>query len=182
MTKSWTGIIGLLVIMGCNSESTTDSTTAASTTPDTKTPPQSEFADPKYTDVGKKSVAALQAGDVDGFTANLADNAVFLWSSGDSLVGKQAITDYWKNRRGNVIDSMTIMNDIWLPVKVNTPQKGPDLPGVWLLSWYQSRVKYKNGKTLVIGIHNVQHFDANDKVDRIVQYLDRAPIIAAGVK
>src|ERR1700741_3880426 len=98
MTKSWTGIIGLLVIMGCNSESTTDSTTAASTTPDTKTPPQSEFADPKYTDVGKKSVAALQAGDVDGFTANLADNAVFLWSSGDSLVGKQAITDYWKNR------------------------------------------------------------------------------------
>ena len=183
MVKLSTALLGLLFIVACNSADTkTEGTTETASTPDTKTPPQSEFADAKYTEVGKKSIAALQAGDVDGFTANLADNAVLIWSSGDSLVGKQAINDYWKNRRGNVIDSLTIMNDIWLPIKVNTPQKGPDIPGVWLLSWYQSKVKYKNGKTLVVGIHNVQHFDANDKVDRVIQYLDRAPIIAAGAK
>ena len=183
MVKLSSALLGLLFVVACNSADTkTEGTTETASTSGTKTPPQSEFADAKYTEVGKKSIAALQAGDVDGFTANLADNAVFIWSSGDSLVGKQAINDYWKNRRGNVIDSLTIINDIWLPIKVNTPQKGPDIPGVWLLSWYQSKVKYKNGKTLVVGIHNVQHFDANDKVDRIIQYLDRAPIIAAGVK
>ncbi len=183
MKKSWLGLFGLLAVMACNSgDSKTEGTTEAAAAPESKTPPQSEFADAKYTEIGKKSIAALQAGDVDGFTASLADNAVYMWSSGDSLVGKKAIVDYWKNRRGNVIDSMAIINDIWLPIKVNTPQKGPDIPGVWLLSWYQSRVKYKNGKTLMIGIHNVQHFDANDKVDRLIQYLDRAPIVAAGVK
>lgn len=183
MRKSWLGLPGLLVVLACNqSDTKTESTTTASSTPESKTPPQSEFADAKYTEIGKKAIAALQAGDVDGFTSNLADNAVYIWSSGDSLVGKQAIVDYWKNRRGNVIDSLQLINDIWLPIKVNTPQKGPDIPGVWLLSWYQSSVKYKNGKKLLIGIHNAQHFDANDKVDRVIQYLDRAPIVAAGAK
>jgi len=183
MKKSWLGLLGLLAIMACNSgETKTEGTTETATAPESKTPPQSEFADPKYTEMGKKSLSALSAGDVDGFTANFADNAVFIWSSGDSLAGKKAIVDYWKNRRSNVIDSLQVINDIWLPIKVNTPQKGPDLPGVWLLSWYQSSVKYKNGKHLVIGIHVVQHFDANDKVDRVIQYLDRAPIAAAGVK
>jgi len=183
MKKSWLGLLGLLALMACNSgETKTEGTTETAAAPESKTPPQSEFADAKYTEMGKKGIAALQAGDVDGWGSAFADNAVYIWSSGDSLVGKKAILDYWKNRRGNVIDSLSLINDIWLPIKVNTPQKGPDIPGVWLLSWYQSVVKYKNGKKLVLGIHTVQHFDANDKVDRVIQYLDRAPIVAAGVK
>ena len=133
--------------------------------------------------MGKTSLTALANGDIDGWGASLADNVVYIWSSGDSLVGKQAVINYWKDRRGNVIDSLSFVNDIWLPIKVNTSQKGPDIPGVWLCSWYQSQVKYKNGKKLFVGIHTVSHYDANDKVDRVVQYLDRAPINAAlGVK
>ena len=183
MKKSWLGLLGLLAVMACNSgETKTEGTTEKAAAPESKTPPQSEFADAKYTEMGKKGIAALQAGDVDGWGSAFADNAVYIWSSGDSLVGKKAILDYWKNRRGNVIDSLSLINDIWLPIKVNTPQKGPDIPGVWLLSWYQSVVKYKNGKKLVLGIHTVQHYDASDKVDRVIQYLDRAPIVAAGVK
>ena len=35
---------------------------------------------------------------------------------------------------------------------------------------------------MIQSIHTVQHFDANDKIDRVVQYLDRVPINAAMAK
>jgi intergrase/recombinase len=63
-----------------------------------------------------------------------------------------------------------------LPLKVNKPQKGPDVAGVWLLGWYQVHVKYKNGKKLAFWVHTDNHYDANDKIDITVQYIDRAPI------
>jgi hypothetical protein len=111
-----------------------------------------------------------------------ADNAVYVWSSGDSLNGKKAITDYWKDRRSNVIDSLTFMNDVWLPIKVNEPQQKVVKRGVWLLSWYQVSTKYKNGKKVGMWVHTDMHFNENDKIDRVIQYLDRAPINAALAK
>ncbi len=142
-------------------------------------PAQAEFADPKYVDMGKKGLSQLGSGDIDGWMSGYADNAVYSWSSGDSIVGKPAITAYWKDRRANVIDTIFFKKDIWLAIKVNKPQQGPDMPGVWLMSWYQTNAKYKNGKSISMWIHTDQHFDANNKIDRVVQYLDRAPINAA---
>jgi hypothetical protein len=142
-------------------------------------PPQSEFADSKYVEMGKKGIDQLASGDIAGWMDAFADNAVYAWSSGDSLTGKQAISDYWTNRRTKVIDSLTFTNDIWLPIKVNRPQKGPDRVGVWLLCWYQVGVKYKNGKKLGMWIHTDMHFNNNDKIDRLINYLDSGPIKAA---
>jgi hypothetical protein len=51
--------------------------------------------------------------------------------------------------------------------------------GIWLLSWYQVSAKYKNGNRAGQWIHTDYHFDANDKIDRVIQYLDRAVINAA---
>ncbi|HEY5748827.1 MAG TPA: nuclear transport factor 2 family protein [Chryseolinea sp.] len=147
-----------------------------------KPTPDVEFADAKYTEIGKQGMNALSTGDVDAWMATFADNARYLWSSGDSLVGKQAIHDYWKDRRTKVIDSISFVNDIWLPVTVNKPQRGPDRAGVWLFSWYMVKVKYKNNQKLAMWIHNDMHFDANDKIDIMIQYLDRAPINAALAK
>jgi hypothetical protein len=147
-----------------------------------KPTPDIEFADAKYTEIGKKGMNAMMAGDIDAWSTMLADNARYIWSSGDSLVGKQAIHDYWKDRRGNMIDSITFVNDIWLPVKVNKSQRGPDRIGVWLFNWYLVKVKYKNNQKLQMWVHNDWHFDANDKVDIVVQYIDRAPINAALAK
>jgi hypothetical protein len=144
-----------------------------------KPTPDIEFADAKYTEIGKTGMNALSSGDIDAWTATFADNARYLWSAGDSLVGKQAIHDYWKDRRSKVIDSISFVNDIWLPVHVNKPQRGPDRAGVWLFSWYMVKVKYKNNQKLAMWIHNDMHFDANDKIDIMIQYLDRAPINAA---
>jgi hypothetical protein len=144
-------------------------------------PQPAEFADPKYVDIGKKGLASLSSGDVDGWMASFADNAVYLWNNGDSLSGKAAIAAYWKHRRTNVIDSIRFSDEIWLPIKVNQPQS-IEQPGVWLLGWYRVSSKYKTGKSMSQFIHSDMHFDANDKIDRVIQYLDRAPINAATKK
>lgn len=142
----------------------------------------SEFADAKYMEWGKTALSNFEKGDIDAWLNQYADDAVYLWSSGDSLAGKLAIGDYWKNRRGSVIDSLKFSNDIWLPIKINQPQRGPDMPGNWLLSWYQVDAKYKTGKKLTFWVHTDIHYNDADKVDRVVQYIDRAPINAAAGK
>ena len=168
-------------LLSCNNNKTEDKTAAAGSdsTKDGKTPPQSEFADQKYTDIGIKAMHQFEGGDMDAWMTNYADNAVYVWSSGDSLAGKAAIAEYWKNRRLKVIDSLSMTNDIWLPIKVNQPQKGPDMAGIWLLGWYQVNVKYKNGQKLNFWVHTDYHFNNEDKIDRLVMYIDRAPINAA---
>jgi hypothetical protein len=172
---------GCFVLLACNNNKPAESATPASTdtvaaAAEKKPPPQSEIGDAKYVDMGKKNLDQLSSGDIDGWLNSFADNAVYRWSSGDSLSGKAAIGTYWKERRGKIIDSISYMNDIWLPLKVNKPQKGPDVAGNWLLGWYMVNVKYKNSKKLMFWVHADAHYDANDKIDIFVQYLDRAPI------
>jgi hypothetical protein len=167
------------ILLACNNspeKSTTNETKdTVSMAPATKNP-QSEFADAKYVEMGKKGLDQLSAGNVDTWLDAFADNAIYRWSSGDSLAGKTAIANYWKERRTKIIDSIQFSNDIWLPLKVNRPQKGPDVPGIWLLGWYQVNVKYKNGKKLQFWVHADQHYNSSDKVDIYIQYIDRAPI------
>ncbi|HMK04067.1 MAG TPA: nuclear transport factor 2 family protein, partial [Ferruginibacter sp.] len=160
----------------CNNE---PAETPANTSPgnsDSTAP--AEFADAKYVAIGKQGIASLSAGNVDAWMESFADNAVYAWNYGDSVVGKAAITAYWKKRRTEVMDSISFSNDIWVPLKVNKPQ-GVEGPGVWLLGWYQVNAKYKTGKSMLQWIHTDMHFDANDKIDRVIQYLDRSLIMAA---
>jgi hypothetical protein len=171
---------GLCILVACNNKpSDTAATASNDTASKAKDTPQSEFADARYTEIGKKRLQQLASGQMDAWVDGFADSAAYRWSSGDSLIGKTAIANYWKNRRMNVIDSLEFSNDIWLPLKVNRPQKGPDVAGTWLLGWYMVSVKYKNGKKLQFWVHNDEHFDKNDKVDLNVQYIDRAPIVKA---
>ncbi|MDQ6608469.1 MAG: nuclear transport factor 2 family protein [Bacteroidota bacterium] len=174
----------LAVFSSCKDDQKTQASTTdpmvkntASTTSDKPMP--SEFADPKYMDMGKQMMKQFEDGKIEDWANGFADNAVYLWSAGDSLAGKKAIMDYWKNRRDNVIETIHFTNDIWLPLKVNQSQRGPDIPGIWLLNWYQVNVKYKNSKALQFWVHTDYHYDAANKVDRCIQYIDRAPINAA---
>jgi hypothetical protein len=145
-------------------------------------PPQSEIGDAKYADIGRQGLANLSSGDIDAWMTAYADNAKYYWNGGDSLVGKPAIAAYWKDRRSNVIEKISFVNDIWTPLKVNRPQKGPDQAGNWLLSWYQVSTTYKNGQTMGQWIHTDLHFDANDKIDVVIQYVDRSLINTALAK
>ncbi len=107
-----------------------------------------------------------------------ADNAKYYWNGGDSLIGKPAIDKYWRDRRINVIDSVSFQNDIWLPIKVNTPQQ-KERTGVWLMGWYQVTAKYKGGSSMTQWMHILYHFDENDKIDEVNHFVDRLPIMAA---
>ncbi|MBK8699154.1 MAG: nuclear transport factor 2 family protein [Saprospiraceae bacterium] len=150
--------------------------------PEEKTPAAmapAEIGDAKYIEIGKAGLNALSSGDVAKWMEAFADNAMYRWNNGDSLVGKQAIMDYWTKRRTEVIETISFTGDIWLPVKVNTPANEYQAPGDWLLCWYRTEAKYKNGKTMIQWIHTDQHFDANGKIDLVIQYVDRASINAA---
>ncbi len=163
-----------LLMAGCKKETTaetTEVTPAATASADAP----AEFADAKYTEIGKKAMYAMARGDIDGWMANYADNANYYWNGGDSLVGKVAIDKFWRDRRTNVIESLEYKNDIWLPVKINKPQS-VEQPGVWLLAWYEVTAKYKGGSTMKQWMHLDFHFDANDKIDRVIHYVDRWPI------
>ena len=175
---------GCIFLFACNNEkkeetpaASKDSTAVTSTT---EVAP-AEIADYKYKDISNGFLAKLQAGDIDGWMDNFADSAVYVWNSGDSLKGKEAISAYWTKRRTDVIDSLKFTNTIWLPVRVNKPQ-AVEAPGIWALGWYMVDAKYKTGKRMVQWMHMDLHFNSADKIDRAIHYLDRAPINAAVTK
>ena len=95
MKKFFSFLIASAFLYACN---TPKPETPDTTEADAK-PGKIEFADEKYIAIGQKSLSQLAQGDVDGFVADYADNAVFSWSSGDSLANKEAIATYWKERR-----------------------------------------------------------------------------------
>lgn len=161
------------ILVACNQpKQETDATTAPAK------PAATEF-DTTNLKSCKQALMALASGDVDAFTGNLADNAVYAWNAGDSVAGKAAIVTYWKERRGNVIDKLDILQDIWLGIKVNESlQKGVQ-PGAYVFGWAKITASYKGGKSMTQWIHNVYHFNASGKIDRVNQFLDRAPIAAA---
>ena len=140
-----------------------------------------EFADAKYMDMGRQMMKSLSEGKTDDFINNYADNAVYLWNNGDSIAGKQAIDSYWKDRRANVIDTITYTNDAWLAIQANDPPKHI-AKGVWLFNWATFTITYTTGKPVTLAIHTAFHFDGTDKIDRAIQYLDRAAIAAAMAK
>ncbi|MBI1780363.1 MAG: nuclear transport factor 2 family protein [Sphingobacteriales bacterium] len=182
MRKLLLPLMGIVLLVACNNEKPAEKKDAAvAPATESKEAAPAEFADKKFGEMAGKQLDALTAGDVDGWMSAYADNAVYVWNYGDSLAGKKAITDYWKNRRANVIDSITFSNRVFLPVKVNKPQS-VEQPGNWVLCWYLTNAKYKNGKRMVQWIHTDIHYDANDKIDRLIQYVDRSLINAALAK
>jgi len=179
MKKMFLVALSLCLLVACTSEIRHEKKTESAPVEIIQQP--AEFADMKYAEIGKKILSALSNGDMAGYTASYSDNAVYQWNNGDSLAGKPAITEYWTKRRTEAIDSVTFSNEIWLPIKVNQPQS-VEAPGIWLLGWYQVNAKYKTGKRMVQWMHIDFHFDASDKIDRVVHYVDRVPINAAMTK
>ena len=167
-------LLGCTLVWACNQPKPTTEATVAQVTP------PYEVGDSKYIDIAKNGLQSLCKGDIDVFIAGIADNAKFNWNYLDSLEGKQAIADYWKDRRSNVIDTLVTSNEVWLVLKANEPV-APNLPtGTWVFAWYKATATYKaTGKSMTQWIHQVQHFDANDKIDYTSQFLDRVPIQAA---
>ena len=178
MKKLFLFVLFASLIVSCKKEEGMES---ATTSDNTKKVAPAEFADAKYTEIGKKTLAEMASGDIDGWTANYADNAKYYWNAGDSLIGKPAIDKYWRDRRMNVIETISFKNDIWFPIKVNKPQQA-ERDGVWLMGWYEVTAKYKGGSSMTQWMHILYHFDNNDKIDAVNHFVDRVPIMAAIVQ
>lgn len=176
MKKLFLIVLCTSLFVGCKKEATTEPVVKDPAATEAVAPV--EFADAKYTEIGKKTLDALSKGDMDAWMSNYADNAKYYWNSGDSLIGKPAIDKYWRDRRTNTIETISFEKEIWLPIKVNEKGNIP-LDGFWLLSWYKTTAKYKGGKSMTQWIHTTYHFDANDKIDMVNQYLDKSVIMAA---
>ena len=143
-----------------------------------ETKPAVEILDAKYIEMGRNVLKTFASENIDAFMAYFTDDARYYFSGGDSLIGKEAISNYWKDRFANAIESVTVNQQIWLPVRVNQAQ-ATEQPGNWLLGWIQVNAKYKTGKEITFWVHQDHHLNANDKIDQTITYLDRVPIQAA---
>lgn len=177
MKRILLGVVISVFIFACSDEKKDDATVASETKSDDKKTTD-ELLDMSETEGVRKSFDAFSKGDIDGFTAGLDDNVRFLWSSGDSLVGKQAVKDYY-NARWKLIDSLHFSDHILVPIRANLKQSEHAPTGKWVLHWTFAHVKYKNGKKLDFWVHNVNHYNDAGKVDFLGQYLDRGPLMEA---
>lgn len=167
-------------LVACNSETKKDEAPATpETAADKPAAPVELIMDSNLVNSVKATQAAFSNKDIDGYTANMADDVKFTWSAGDSLVGKQAVKDYYTGRF-NIIDNISLSNDIFLPLMSNqSPNGGVTAAGKWMLHWHMVDVKYKNGKSLKFWVHTASHYNSADKIDQIAQYIDRKPIAEA---
>ncbi len=166
-------------LFSCNNEEKKGETVAAEVKSDKPAAPVELIMDSNLVNSVKATFTAFENKDINGYTANLADNVKFRWSSGDSLDGKQAVKDYYAGRF-NIIDNIKYSSHIFLPVMANASPNGGETPtGKWMLSWFKVNVKYKNGKSIMFWAHNVQHYNDAGKVDQFTQYIDRHPIMEA---
>ncbi len=179
MKKVLLGFAISAFFVSCSGENTetaanTD-TTAAAATETAKTPAAAELLDMSKTEPVKKGMIAFSNRDIDGMTAEYADNVRYNWSSGDSLIGKQAVKDYYAGRL-KLIDTLYYSDFVMLAVRANEPQSPLVQKGDYVLGWAFTHVKYKNGKKLDFWLHQVNHYNDAGKIDFVSQYIDRAPI------
>ncbi len=175
---------GCALLIACNNEKkddgkkTEEASTSATTTTETKKA-ATELLDLSAADGVKKSFAAFAKGDVAGMVADYDDKVRYEWSGGDTLVGKQAVQDYYSGR-WKLIQSIKFSNEIVLPIMANESQVPGVVPtGKWVLYWVMADVTYKNGKNIKFWMHNANHYNEAGKIDQVGQYIDRHPIIEA---
>lgn len=160
------------VLISCN-----PSTEQAADSEGVSMPMPLELAGPMYRDVAKEGLMYLTEKNVDGFIDKFSDNAVYRFNNLDSLSGKESIRAYWEDRMANVIESLEISDDVWLPLKVN--QSENVRKGDWVLNWSRVKATYATGKSMTQLIHTVYHFDIDGKIDQVTQFVDQAPILSA---
>ena len=179
MKKIFFGVFISVFFIACaeKAEEKPASETSAPTAETKK--PATEVLDLSEADGVKAGSTAFLKGDIDGMTASFDDNVKYYFSGGDSLIGKQKVKDYYTGR-WKLIDSVMYSETMLLPIRLNESQSPQYATlGKWILTWNFAHVKYKNGKWIHFWIHTDYHYNDAGKVNTVVQYIDRQPIIQA---
>ena len=167
-----------LWLLSCNSDSAADKTGRnGMDTATTNSIAGISIANRDFREIGRTHLGAFARADIDGWLDVFADNAVFIWNNKDSLTGKDAIAAYWRNRWSK-LDSISFSNQTWLPIEL----EGAEImqqQGTWVLGWYQFDASYKGNIKVTQWAHDAIHLNANDKVDRLIHFVDMGPIMRA---
>lgn len=135
-----------------------------------------EMGDQRLAHAVKQMNEDFQKGNMEAWLRRYTEDAVFVFSCGDSLVGREAIAQYWKERRHRLMDTIEMSSEVLLPVSINTPTANQYKKGNWLLNWYQVHVRFQNKEELSFLVHVDHHFDSAGLIDRSIQYMDFVPI------
>ena len=92
-------------LFACNNEEKKSESAATEVKTEAGKAPVELIMDSNFVNATKATMTAFENKDVEGYTANMADDVKFRWSGGDSLVGKQAVKDYYKGRF-DIIDNI----------------------------------------------------------------------------
>ncbi len=133
----------------------------------------------KYVPELRNAMEAMGQGDIGAFTSVMSDDVVYMFNHLDSLVGKQAVNDWWQDRFDNDLQSVSFSQNIWLSLDVEEPRYPTVQPGDYVMLWTLVTGTYSTGKTMTQFIHIVYHFNDAGKVDRVTQFVDRVPIMEA---
>jgi len=179
MKKFFLGVLVSSILISCAEKAEQQPATETTSVSTETKKPATELLDLNEADGVKAGLSAFTRGDIDGMTASFDDSVRYFFSGGDSLIGKQQVKDYYTGR-WKLIDSVMYSETILLPVRINESQSPKYATvGKWVFSWNLAHVKYKNGKWLHFWIHTDYHYDDAGKVNTVVQFMDRHPIMQA---
>lgn len=115
--------------------------------------------------------------------AYLANNVVFKLPDGDAdrttFEGIDNVKGYWNSyveKSGN--DKTTLSNFVHIPVQVNEIIEHVNATGVFDICYFSAELNYGTEKANV-RMHWAFHFNDEKKIDLILAYFDRTPIIEA---
>ena len=107
MKKIISAICIAALLFACNNEEKKAETAAPDAKSETAAAPVELINDSNLVNSVKAAFTAFENKDIEGYTANLDDNVIFSWSGGDSLIGKQAVKN-WYTARFNIIDNIKL--------------------------------------------------------------------------
>ena len=162
--------LAALCLFACNS-STEPAKTEMSTIPDSAGVKSKILPDTENQST-RDIIKAYEDGNLEAFLAPMADSVkIYYPGPGDSLVGKDALKQFFKLRQDSVV-SAKMEAPVFLAV--DSQDNIAVAPGKWLMSWYLWNIKYKNGKTALFNIQATHHINAAGKVDIGIWYYDVA--------
>ena len=163
----------LIVLVSCNSSAPEQAKTEIKDAAvESSSPPMAKVLPESETQIIRDGIKAYSDGNLESFLAVMDDNVkIYYPGPGDSLVGKDAIKAFFKNRTDSVVTAEAI-NPTYLAVDV--PPGMTAGPGKWVMAWYIWNIKYKNGKTARFPIQVTEHVNEAGKIDLGIWYYDMA--------
>ena len=134
----------------------------------------------EYVDLARRQLLFYSENKMEEMAALLSDSIHFAWNGGHEFTGKDWTVNYLRHRRNKLIDTIYYTDQFWMPVEIKLPAYQGQRTGQYVYAWTTLHVKYENGKMVNERIHLEYHFDNQKRIDDIMQYIDRVPLLEAG--